>query len=111
MDTVATFTISAEHPAFNGHFPGAPLLPGVVLLDEALRRVELASSAAPGSWQVASAKFSKPVRPGETLTLEHARLPNGSIRFAIRSAGRSVASGTLIPSPKPNEPYRGHHAG
>ena len=34
-----TVTIGAEHPALAGHFPGAPILPGVLLLDEMLREI------------------------------------------------------------------------
>jgi len=97
MGTVTTLTISAEHPAFQGHFPGAPILPGAVLLDETLRAAQLENSPRQ-HWQIGSAKFVKPVRPGEPLTLECERLPSGSLRFAIRSAGRLVANGTLIPS-------------
>lgn len=108
MGYTTTLVIPTEHPAFEGHFPGAPLLPGVVLLDEMLRRVEAhegTAAAAPGAdpgWTVSSAKFLHPVRPGETLTFEHERLTNGSIRFSIRCADADstlVASGTLIPRP------------
>lgn len=96
MDQSLILGISAEHPAFEGHFPGAPLLPGVLLLDEVLR-------AAPSrQWTIASAKFLHPVRPGETLTLEHEQLSTGAVRFTIRSADRPVASGTLVPSSRPD---------
>jgi len=93
--------ISEQHPAFSGHFPAAPLLPGVVLLDEMLRVVERSSEggndAAMGhGWTITSAKFLHPVRPGETLLLEHEPLANGAIRFLIRSASHPVASGTLV---------------
>ena len=37
MGAVTTVTIAAEHPALAGHFPGAPILPGVLLLDEMVR--------------------------------------------------------------------------
>jgi 3-hydroxyacyl-[acyl-carrier-protein] dehydratase len=105
MGDTTTLVIPPQHPAFGGHFPGAPLVPGVVLLDEMLRVLEIDGSvewsAAPGKgWTLASAKFLHPVRPGETLTFEHKILPNGSIRFSIRSADSDstlVASGTLIP--------------
>lgn len=111
MTHITTLTIPARHPAFDGHFPGAPILPGVVLLDETLRAVQRAAWLSEEGWQVATAKFLRPVRPGEELTLEHERLPNGSIRFTIRSDGLPVANGTLIPSPHPDEPDDGHQTG
>src|SRR5258708_30567844 len=40
MGITVTVLVPPQHPAFDGHFPGAPLLPGVVLLDEMLRVVE-----------------------------------------------------------------------
>jgi 3-hydroxymyristoyl/3-hydroxydecanoyl-(acyl carrier protein) dehydratase len=85
--------IAANHPAYSGHFPGQPVLPGVVLLDAALHAL-----GCPGKWEVNSAKFQSAVRPGEALTLEHERLPNGSVRFAVRTPDRVVASGVLMPS-------------
>src|SRR5437763_11389720 len=106
MGNTTTLHVPAHHPAFEGHFPGAPLLPGVVLLDEMLQAVR----AEPG-WTIASAKFLHPVRPGETLTLEHERpLANGAVRFIIRSAGQPVASGTLIPRPANESEHHGHQA-
>ncbi|HEY0768538.1 MAG TPA: hypothetical protein VGD47_11325 [Steroidobacteraceae bacterium] len=98
MGAVTTVTIAAEHPALAGHFPGAPILPGVLLLDEMVRAVEQERAHALTRWRIGAAKFLKPVRPGETLTLEHEPLPNGSIRFSISSAGRPVAHGVLIPA-------------
>jgi hypothetical protein len=47
------------------------------------------------------------VRPGEALTLHHETLPNGSIRFAIRTSDRAVANGLIIPSPAPSSNARG----
>ena len=98
MAAATTFTIDARHPALAGHFPGSPVLPGVVLLDETVRVLEQAQGSAAMRWTVGAAKFLKPVQPGETLTLEHEPLPNGSIRFAVSSAGRPVATGVLRPS-------------
>ena len=95
MDPVTTFTIAAEHPALAGHFPDAPILPGVVLLDEMVRAVEGAGGA--GCWRIGTAKFVRPVRAGETLTLGQERLPNGSIRFSVLRAGEPVAHGVLVP--------------
>jgi len=91
--------IPPEHPALEGHFPGAPVLPGVVLLDEMLQMLAKSGLTDGGSgngWTIATAKFLHPVRPGETLTFEHEQLANGAVRFVIRSAERPVASGMLI---------------
>jgi 3-hydroxymyristoyl/3-hydroxydecanoyl-(acyl carrier protein) dehydratase len=98
MNVITTpLAIPANHPAYPGHFPGQPVLPGVVLLDATLQTLERAGSSDAGAWEINSAKFQSAVRPGEELTLQHETLPNGSIRFAIRTADRAVASGTLVP--------------
>ena len=101
--SAVTVTIGAEHPALAGHFPGAPILPGVLLLDEMLRAVEQERASTGMLWRIGAAKFVKPVRPGDTLTLEHEPLPNGSIAFHIASAGQAVAHGVLVPAIAPTE--------
>jgi 3-hydroxymyristoyl/3-hydroxydecanoyl-(acyl carrier protein) dehydratase len=119
MGNTTTLVIPPQHPAFGGHFPGAPLVPGVVLLDEMLRTLEVDglaewSSGSGEGWTLASAKFLHPVKPGETVTFEHKILPNGSIRFTIRSADSDntlVASGTLIPRLPTREHADGHETG
>jgi 3-hydroxymyristoyl/3-hydroxydecanoyl-(acyl carrier protein) dehydratase len=96
---VTALAIAADHPAYAGHFPGTPVLPGVVLLDATLDALEKAGKGPLGHWEVSNAKFQSAVRPGEALTLHHETLPNGSIRFAIRAPDRAVANGLIIPAP------------
>ncbi len=96
MPPLTTFTVSHEHPSLQGHFPGEPILPGVLLLDETLRAVE-ATDPACGLWRIGRAKFLKPVRPGETLELQHEHLPNGTVHFTVTSHGGLVAEGLLEP--------------
>lgn len=99
MGRARTLTIAAGHPALAGHFPGAPIVPGVVLLDEMLRAVEEERTGGALHWRISSAKFVSPVRPGEELILEHEALGNGSLRFSISRGGQAVAHGLLVPEP------------
>jgi len=85
--------IPADHPAYAGHFPGQPILPGVVLLDAALH--VLASLQGGVAGQIKSAKFLHPVVPGEPLTLHYTALAGGDFRFEIRSAAHAVANGAV----------------
>jgi 3-hydroxymyristoyl/3-hydroxydecanoyl-(acyl carrier protein) dehydratase len=93
--TALALAIAADHPSFAGHFPGAPVLPGVVLLDEAIRAIELADGGEPRCWRVGSVKFLRAVAPGQPLALEQEHLASGTIRFTILSGGQPVATGAL----------------
>lgn len=90
--------IAADHPAYDGHFPGQPILPGVVLLDAAVHALAegQGGSTRLGSAQLKSAKFLSPVRPGEPLTLHYTDSPTGGFRFEIRCGERNVASGAVV---------------
>jgi 3-hydroxyacyl-[acyl-carrier-protein] dehydratase len=90
-----SWTVPVDHPAFAGHFPGRPIVPGVVLLDRAILFAEelLGQTAIP--WQIGNAKFFSPVAPGEALTYVLSTKPSGAIAFNIRGAEREIASGSL----------------
>jgi 3-hydroxyacyl-[acyl-carrier-protein] dehydratase len=96
VKTQTTLAIGADHPSFAGHFPRFPVLPGAVLLDQALGAIESACGLDLKEWQVAAAKFLSPVRPRDGLLLEHEAAGAGLIHFSIRVGERKVASGTLI---------------
>ena len=90
-----SLNIQADHPAFAGHFPGQPLLPGVALLAEVLEAVlddpELAALVGPAP-RITAAKFLAPVRPGAQLSLQLDGGPRG-VRFEIREGERVAATG------------------
>ncbi len=89
--------VAADHPAYAGHFPGHPILPGVVLLDEALHALAARQGLTATGGQIRSAKFLNPVSPGEALRLDYAATANGVFRFEVVAAdpvhARVVASG------------------
>ena len=97
----STVCFAAGHPAFAGHFPGKPMVPGVLLLDAALcAAAQARMNAGDGQGhalrcQITSAKFLSPVLPGETLTISCTPTPAGHTRFDISGDGRQVATGTF----------------
>ena len=89
--------IARDHPAFDGHFPGEPVLPGVVLLAVALARVEAETGISMRDRTLESCKFHGAVRPGARVEISHAPHANGARRFEVREQARLVASGTIAP--------------
>ena len=76
------------------------MLPGAILLDEALRTIAGARGIDLTRWHISSAKFLDAVRPRDDLALEHDALGTGLIRFTVHAGNRTVASGTLSIAPR-----------
>ncbi len=93
-----SFTVGHDHPCLPGHFPGAPLVPGVVLLDEAFARIGEALALA-GGWRVErilSAKFRSPVLPGQEVHVFYELAGGGSLAFACRVGDDQVFDGRAL---------------
>lgn len=90
------FLIGAGHPALPGHFPGMPVVPGVVLLDMVLQTLERALGGLPSSLRLPQAKFQEPLLPGQVARIE-LQIDDGKAvaRYSIRRADRLLASGSL----------------
>jgi 3-hydroxymyristoyl/3-hydroxydecanoyl-(acyl carrier protein) dehydratase len=95
MTTVTCIQIPLDHPVFAGHFPGTPIVPGVVLLDEALDAIARQLGLALERCTLAAVKFKSVVRPDQRVTLRFEISAPGSVRFELESEGQPVASGTL----------------
>ena len=98
MKTQTLLNIAIDHPAFAGHFPGSPIVPGVVLLDEALHAISTGTSHAGDAYQISSVKFLSPLLPGEPALLQYELQGNGSIRFDVMSGERHIVTGSLAAS-------------
>lgn len=95
----------AATPFFAGHFPGNPIVPGV-LLTEAMAQTAGIAAGEPGRERsffltaIRQVKFPGPAFPDETLRFAATKLREveGLLQFAVRAeAGdRLVAEGTLV---------------
>lgn len=97
MNNATHWTVPVDHPAFAGHFPGTPILPGVVLLDTALNTITMATGIALDNCEISSVKFLSPASPGDELLIQHTLLTSGTIRFDIMAGMRKIASGSIVP--------------
>jgi 3-hydroxymyristoyl/3-hydroxydecanoyl-(acyl carrier protein) dehydratase len=88
--------IHANHPTLPGHFPGAPLVPGVVILDEVL--------AALIEWRQDSqltgirlVKFLAPLSPEQAFTISFSARNEraAEINFCCRTGDRVIVEGRL----------------
>ena len=91
----AWLRIASDHPALAGHFPGQPIVPGALLLDEALHAIDAAET----SWHIANLKFHRIVRPGEALRLDCSTQPGGALRIELRADEALIMSGLLERDP------------
>lgn len=89
-------TIRADHPSLPGHFPGAPVVPGVVILDEIL--------AALTEWRgdshltvIRAVKFLVPLKPEQpfTICLSVSQGAESEVDFCCRVEDRVIVEGRL----------------
>ncbi len=73
------FTIQPDHPALPGHFPGHPVVPGVVILSHIFDLV--AQNQPQAISGIRRLKFLQQVLPGQTLRLEIALPLEGRVAF------------------------------
>ncbi len=87
--------ISPAHPALPGHFPGHPVVPGVVLLNEIVETLRGMVRQPVVVTGMPSVKFVSPLKPGEALTIHIEQEEPGHALFRCQVEMRLVASGRL----------------
>ena len=105
---VAIKNVSVNEPHFQGHFPGRPIMPGVLILEAMAQAAGLLVFSADRPHEgsvyyyvgIDNARFKKPVVPGDQLEIEVTleRMLRGIGRFAClaRVSGKVVAEATIL---------------
>ena len=103
---VARRTVRADEPQFKGHYPGKPIMPGVLLCETIvqcgayLMAVKLGEDAsmkgAPVVARMSNVKFKRMVEPGDELRIESEHLR--TMRNAHMMTGRIRREGKIVAS-------------
>jgi 3-hydroxyacyl-[acyl-carrier-protein] dehydratase len=99
---VAIKNVSFNEPFFNGHFPGEPVMPGVLQIEAMAQAggiMGLYGQKADGDKSIAfmaidNARFRGPVRPGDVLRIEVEMLKDR--RTTLRFAGKCYVGNKLV---------------
>ena len=83
-----------DHPAADGHFPGNPIIPGAVLIQEIVAAI---AGAEAGPCEIKGAKFHHPIRPGDHVTIAWTETEGADIRFtcSLRGHAKPAVTGVL----------------
>jgi 3-hydroxymyristoyl/3-hydroxydecanoyl-(acyl carrier protein) dehydratase len=89
------FLVPADHPALPGHFPGSPVVPGVVVLDHVLKAGEAWLGRPLGARGLRQVKFQSALLPGESADVS-LEIVGESLSFRVSRAGQPIAQGAFI---------------
>jgi 3-hydroxyacyl-[acyl-carrier-protein] dehydratase len=90
-------SIPGEHPVFDGHFPGRPVLPAIAHLAVAAQALAAVTGREASISAVPFLRLRRPVAPGDVLDVSISRpAADGSISFDIRRGEEWMSSGFLV---------------
>ncbi|MBX5472380.1 MAG: hypothetical protein IRZ23_07955 [Acetobacteraceae bacterium] len=98
---IGRFAISREVPSLDGHFPGQPVVPGVVILAECVSLIEAALGKGPVV-ALRDVKFRRPLGPEENVAVRYVLPAPDRVNFAGYVGDAVLISGVaLLEVPQP----------
>ena len=93
------FVVPQDHPALPGHFPGRPVVPGVLVLERVVLAIE-ALHGPLGPLRLPQVKFVQPLLPGERADIVIEAVAGDSPRwkFRVTRDAVAIASGEVVPA-------------
>ena len=91
----SSFIVPADHPSLPGHFPGSPVVPGVVLLDFVLRANEVRLQRAVRVTGLRQVKFHSPLLPNELADVA-LEADDSTLVFRVTRGDQLIAQGTFV---------------
>jgi 3-hydroxymyristoyl/3-hydroxydecanoyl-(acyl carrier protein) dehydratase len=91
----SSFTVPAQHPCLPGHFPGSPVVPGVVVLDHVLTAAESWRQHAVRVSGLRQVKFHAPLLPQERADVA-LEADGNALRFQVTREGQLIAQGSFV---------------
>ena len=85
-----------EHPSLPGHFPGSPVVPGVVVLDQVLKAAELWRHALGARQRAQAGEVSCAAAAGASGRMWRSKRKATALRFQVTRDGQLIAQGTFV---------------
>lgn len=90
----APLCVPRSHPSLEGHFPGNPVVPGVVVLDHVLEAVERWLGELPDALRLPQVKFMQPLLPDQPAEIQLQRTGD-RIRLRVTRGQQLLVTGEL----------------
>lgn len=88
--------IPGTHPALAGHFPGNPVIPGAVIIDQVVSAISHKKGTSVELKSIPFVKFLNPVGPDQDIDIRLNEKESGKVDFSVYSGEIKILTGSLV---------------